>query len=76
MTLIGKPTDDWVLLGSGESNKGQQFEGLYLQFVCRTHLASLAGKVCRSNNNTESQGQGGEAAREVESTTPWYIDQT
>ena len=34
-------TIDWVLLESGESNKGQEVGSLFLQLVCRTHLASL-----------------------------------
>jgi hypothetical protein len=32
------------LLGSGESNKGQELGSLYLQLVCRTHLASSGRK--------------------------------
>ena len=37
--LITMPTVDWVLLGSCEANKGQEFGSLHLQLVCRTHLA-------------------------------------
>ena len=29
------PTVDWVLLGSGECNKGQEFGSRYLLHVCR-----------------------------------------
>ena len=42
--LSTMPTVDWVLLGSGESNKGQELGSLYLQLVCRTHLASFGRK--------------------------------
>ncbi len=30
---------DWVILGSGEFNKGQDCGSLQLQLVCRTYLA-------------------------------------
>ena len=32
------PTADWVLLGSGESNKGQELGRLYMQLVSRRIL--------------------------------------
>ena len=38
------PTDDWVLFGSGDSNKGQELGSLYLQLACRAHLASFGRK--------------------------------
>ena len=38
------PVVEWVLLGSGESNKGQEPGSLYLQLVCRTHVASFGRK--------------------------------
>ena len=38
------PTIDWVLLGYGESNKRQEIGSLYLQLVCRTHLAYFGRK--------------------------------
>jgi hypothetical protein len=38
------PVVDWVLLGSGESDKGQELGSPYLQPVCRTHLASFDRK--------------------------------
>ena len=28
------PTVDWVVLGSGESNKGKDIGSLYIQLVC------------------------------------------
>ena len=39
------PTADWVLLGSGESNKGQEFVSLHLQLVCRRALASFGRNI-------------------------------
>ncbi len=42
--LNTEPTIDWVLLGSGESNKGKDCGSLYLQLVDRTHLASWQEK--------------------------------
>ena len=33
--LSTMPTVDWVLLGSGESNKGHECGSLYLRLVCR-----------------------------------------
>ena len=44
------PTVVWVLLGSGESNKGQEFGSLYMQLVCRRTLP-LPGNACNSNSN-------------------------
>ncbi len=38
------PAVDWVLLGSGESNKGYICGSLNMQLVCRTHLASWQEK--------------------------------
>ena len=36
--------DDWVLLGSVDSNKGQEPGSLYLQLVRKTHLALIGMK--------------------------------
>ena len=38
---------DWVLLGSGKSNKGLKSGGHHLQLVCRTHLAFSGRSVTK-----------------------------
>jgi hypothetical protein len=55
------PTDDWVLLGSGDSNKGQELGSFYLQLVCRAHLASFGrkGKACNTNNTNINNNNDG-----------------
>jgi hypothetical protein len=50
--LSAVPTIDWVLLGSGKSNKVQELGSLYLQIVSRTHLASFGRNACNNNNKT------------------------
>ena len=51
------PTGDWVLLGSGESNKGQDFGSLYLQLVCRRTLPRLAEDTCANISNRGRVGK-------------------
>ena len=42
---------DWVLLGSGESNKGQDFGSLYLLLVCKCILPILAENARENDCN-------------------------
>jgi hypothetical protein len=45
------------LLRSGESNKDQDFGGLYLQLVCRRTLPLLLETACNGNdNNSDNDG--------------------
>ena len=42
---------NWVFLGFGESNNGQELGSPYLQLVCRRTLPLLAGTVCDHKDN-------------------------
>ncbi len=43
-------TVGWLLLGSGELNKGQDYGNVYLQLVCKTHLTSWQEKRVINSN--------------------------
>ena len=47
------PTVNWVLFGSGESNKEWDILSLYLQLVCRRTWPFLVEKACNDANSNE-----------------------
>ena len=52
--LSTMPTVDWVLLGSGKSNKGQELGSLYCSLSAGRTLPLLAGITCNNKNDNKT----------------------